>query len=125
MFQNRVLRKIFGANTVEVNVPQPTALLPSHSTHSTQLYRSPLNCYPPTQHNPLNCTAAHCIVAAVWLRLLHISLPSCLSLPADCHLPLGGHRFCRSSLPLTLHEPAKQYVLNVTVVWTNAQTPPP
>jgi hypothetical protein len=42
--------------------------------------------YLPTQHIPLNCTAAHSTVAAVWLPLFHITFPSCLSLPADCHL---------------------------------------
>ena len=85
---------------------------------STQLYHSPLHCYPPTQHIPLNSTAAHCTVAAVWLTLFHITYPSCLSLPADCHLPFSGHSFRYSSVPLTVsgHEPAAQYVLHVTLV---------
>jgi len=58
--------------------------------------------YLPTQHIPLNCTAAHCTVAAVWLTLFHITFLSCLSLPADCHLLLGGHSFRCSSVTLTL-----------------------
>ena len=84
MYQNRVLRKIIGANRVEVNVTQPTALsLPSGSV----------------SHN------------------------SCLSLPADSQLPLGGQSSLRSSLPLTLpgHEPGAQCVLHVILVGTNAQ----
>jgi len=74
----------------------------------------------PTQHTPLNCTAAHCTVAAVSLRFFHSTLPFCLSLLADCHLPLGGHSFCSSPILLSLHdhESELQYVLHVIVVWT-------
>jgi hypothetical protein len=52
VYQNRLLRKIFGANRVEVNVPQPIALsLPSGSVshnspflpvHGHSSRRSPL-----------------------------------------------------------------------------------
>ena len=56
-----------------------------------------------TQHIPLKCTAAHYIVAAFWLPLFHITLPSCLSLPAYRHL---------SQFPLFLCTP------NCTWSWT-------
>jgi len=49
--------------------------------------------------SPLNCTAAHCTVAAVWLPLFHKIFPSCLSLPADCHLILCCHSFRCPSVP--------------------------
>ena len=112
---------------------------PYSSAHSTQLYNSPLHCrstlplstfhstvpqptalslYPPTQHIPLNCTAAHCIVAAAWLTLFHITFPSCVSLPVDCHLPFRGNSFRSFSAPLTLrgHESTARYMLHVTLV---------
>ena len=74
-------------------------------------------------HSTGKCTAAHCTVGTVSLRLSHKTLPSSLSLPAHCHLLLGGHSSRRSSAPLTAHEPAVQHVLNVTAVWTEGQPP--
>jgi hypothetical protein len=70
----------------------------------------PLCCTFPLSGKVQHNTAAHCTVAAVWLPLFHITFPSCLSLPADCHLPL----------PLTTHdhEPEARYLLHVTAVWT-------
>ena len=70
------------------------------------------------QHIPLNCTAAHCIVAAAWLTLFHITFPSCVSLPVDCHLPFRGNSFRSFSAPLTLrgHESTARYMLHVTLV---------
>jgi len=89
VFQNWVLREIFGGNRVEVNVRQ-----------------------------------THCTVAAVWLPLFHITFPPCLSLSAECHMPLGGHSFRCSSVPLLHgHVPGAQYVLHVTLVWTFAHPP--
>ena len=69
------------------------------------------------------CTAAHCTVAAVWLTLFHITSPSCLSFPAEFHLPLWCHSFRSSSVPLNVHghESAAQYGLRVIQVWTFAQ----
>ena len=64
-------------NTFHSTVPKPTtslcSILPSHSTHSTQLYHSPLHfsvpLYPPTQHTPLNCNTAY------YISLFHSTLP--------------------------------------------------
>ena len=58
--------------------------------------------------------------------LISHNFPSCLSLPHDCHLPLGGHIYCCSSVPLTVHghERAAQYVLHVTLVGIFLLPPP-
>jgi len=73
------------------------------------------------QHIPPNCTAAHCTIAAVWLPLFHTNFPSCLSLPADCHLPLGV------TVILTLHghERRTAPVLHVNLTYKFLHPLPP
>ena len=87
-------------STFHSTVPQPTALLPSHSAHSTPMYTSPLH---------FRCSLAQII-----------SHNSPVLPLTSCHLPLSVHSFrCSfSSLTVHCHEPATQYVLHVTPIWT-------
>ena len=60
-------------------LPQPTALLPSHSAHFAQLYRSPLHC---------RCRLAHSISNTFPILSL-----------ASCRLHLCVHSFRSTSVP--------------------------
>ena len=97
-------------STFHSTVPQSTALLPSHSAHSTQLYHSPLHCYPPTQHIPINCTAAHC-TATLPLSTFHTTVPQPTALlPShSVHSLNCSAAHCTATLPLsTFHSTVPQ-----------------